>query len=158
MEDGGNAAPPPLPFDRSIPHQGRTNTSSLLESSSSNRHRKSRSQQVGGGNLLTFFIAPFPFAELHGLNLLLLSILGVKAEVTQVKFLRGSKTGAPCYAGTVPIQEENNRPDKGTHSLCSRSLAMMCWFWSAAFTSFATWVLALSRFSVTQETLFFMSF
>lgn len=156
---GGGTLPPHFPLirkARSIPHQGHPNTSSLLESSSSNRHRKSRSQQVGGGTSKHFFIAPFPFAELRGLNLLLLSVLGVKAEVMQVKFLHvkilSDPKRGPMLCCDCAYSRGEQPPDKGTHSLCSRSFAMMCWFWSAAFTSFATWVLALSRFSVTQET------
>lgn len=37
------------------------------------------------------------------------------------------------------------------HLLCSRSLAMMCWLWSAACASFATCVLAFSKFSATVK-------
>lgn len=59
---------------------------------------------------------------------------------------------------SMPILEDEkeeewrlNQPNKTTYLLCSSSFAMMFWLWSAALTSFATWVLAFSRFSVMQQ-------
>lgn len=51
-EEEGESCPLPLThITQSIPHQGQTNTSARLESSSLNRRHKSQKQQVGEPHL-----------------------------------------------------------------------------------------------------------
>ena len=46
--------------------------------------------------------------------------------------------------------KQKQETEGGSCLLCSSSFAMMCWLWSAASTSFATCVLAFSKFSAMQ--------
>lgn len=82
-EEGGESRPIPLThIAQAIPHQGHTNTSSLLESSCLNRQHKLHQQQVGKPHFSHFHCCSVVYRPLvslckavRGLNFLLLSLL-----------------------------------------------------------------------------------